>query len=58
MRLSLEALQVLDAIDRKGSFAAAAHELHRVPSAITYSVRQLEDGLGIEIFDRAGIAPC
>ena len=54
MKLSLEALQVLDAIDRKGSFAAAAEDLHRVPSAITYSVRQLEDGLGIELFDRRG----
>src|SRR5690349_6988517 len=54
MRLSLEALQVLDAIDRKGSFAAAADELHRVPSAITYSVRQLEEGLGVTLFDRRG----
>jgi len=54
MKLSLEALQVLDAIDRKGSFASAADELHRVPSAVTYSVRQLEDGLGVEIFDRRG----
>src|ERR1700674_4122501 len=54
MRLTLEALQVLDAIDRKGSFAAAADDLHRVPSAITYSVRQLEEGLGIELFDRRG----
>src|SRR6058998_2978630 len=54
MKLSLEALQVIDAIDRKGSFAAAADELHRVPSAITYSVRQLEDGLGVEVFDRRG----
>lgn len=54
MRLSLEALQVLDAIDRKGSFASAAGDLHRVPSAITYSVRQLEEGLGIDLFDRSG----
>jgi DNA-binding transcriptional LysR family regulator len=54
MRLSLDSLQVIDAIDRKGSFAAAADELHRVPSAITYSVRQLEDGLGILLFDRKG----
>jgi DNA-binding transcriptional LysR family regulator len=54
MRLTLEALQVLDAIDRKGSFASAADELHRVPSAITYSVRQLEDGLGVSLFDRSG----
>ena len=54
MRLSLDAIEVLDAIDRKGSFAAAAGELHRVPSAITYSVKQLEEGLGIDLFDRRG----
>jgi len=54
MRLSIDSLEVIDAIDRKGSFAAAAHELHRVPSAITYSVRQLEEGLGVELFDRRG----
>lgn len=54
MRLSLDALTVLDAIDRRGSFAAAAEELHRVPSAVTYSVQKLEDDLGILIFDRSG----
>lgn len=54
MRLSLDAIEVLDAIDRKGSFAAAAGELHRVPSAITYSVRQLEESLAVELFDRSG----
>ena len=52
MRLSLDALQVIDAIDRRGSFAAAADELHRVPSAITYSVKQLEENLGLTLFDR------
>ena len=54
MPLSLESLQVLDAIERRGSFAGAAGELHRVPSAITYSVRQLEERLGVELFDRRG----
>jgi DNA-binding transcriptional LysR family regulator len=54
MRLSLDALQVLDAIDRKGSFAAAAQELHRVPSAITYTVQQLEQDLEVALFDREG----
>jgi DNA-binding transcriptional LysR family regulator len=53
-KISLEALQVLDAIDRKGSFAAAAEELHRVPSAVTYSMRQLESALGVEVFVRGG----
>lgn len=54
MRLSLDALTVLDAIDRGGSFAAAAEELHRVPSAVTYAVQKLEEDLGILIFDRSG----
>lgn len=54
MRLSLEFIQVIDAIERNGSFAAAATELHRVPSAITYSVHQIEQGLGVSVFDRTG----
>jgi DNA-binding transcriptional LysR family regulator len=54
MRLSIDSIEVLDAIDRNGSFSAAAAELHRVPSAITYSVRQLEEALGVELFDRRG----
>jgi DNA-binding transcriptional LysR family regulator len=54
MRLTLDALIVLDAIERKGSFAAAADALHRVPSAITYAVQKLEEELGILLFDRSG----
>jgi DNA-binding transcriptional LysR family regulator len=52
--LSLDALSVLDAIDRKGSFAAAAEELHRVPSAITCRVQKPEQALDILLFDRRG----
>ncbi|HXF65507.1 MAG TPA: LysR family transcriptional regulator [Burkholderiales bacterium] len=54
MKLSLDALLVLDAIDRKGSFAAAAAELDRVPSAVTYTVRKLEEDLDVLLFDRRG----
>ncbi|MBL8528089.1 MAG: LysR family transcriptional regulator [Burkholderiales bacterium] len=54
MKLSLDALAVLDAIDRKGSFAAAADELHRVPSAITYTIQKLEQDLDLLLFDRRG----
>ncbi len=54
MNLTLEALQILDAIDRNGSFAGAASELDRVPSALTYSVRKLEDDLDVLLFDRSG----
>lgn len=52
--LSLDALQVLDAIERRGSFAAAAEELDRVPSAISYSVQKLEENLGVTLFQRVG----
>ena len=54
MPLSLESLLVLDAIDRRGSFAGAAIELDHVPSAITYVVRKLEDQLDVLLFDRRG----
>jgi DNA-binding transcriptional LysR family regulator len=52
MALSLESLEVLDAIERKGSFAAAAHEMGKVPSALTYVVRKLEEDLDVLLFDR------
>lgn len=54
MRLSLDSLQVLDAIERHGTFAAAATALHRVPSAVSYAIQKLEQDLGVTIFDRDG----
>ena len=43
---------MIDTIARTGSFAAAARELGKVPSALTYSVRQLEEALDVLLFDR------
>lgn len=54
LRISLDALQVLDAIDRRGSFSAAGKELHKVPSTISYTVTTLEEGLGVALFERQG----
>jgi len=54
MRFTLEGVEALEAIARTGTFAAAAAELHKVPSAVSYQVRQLEEGLGVELFDRSG----
>ena len=51
--LTPDALLMMDTIARSGSFAAAARELGRVPSALTYSVRQLEDALDVLLFDRS-----
>lgn len=52
--LSLDAIQVIDAIARNGSFSAAAAALGKVPSAVTYTVRQLEAELDVLLFDRRG----
>ena len=54
LKISLEGLQVLDAIDRRGSIAAASTELHRVPSTISYAVAKLEEDLGVAVFERSG----
>ena len=50
--LTPDALTMMDVIARTGSFAAAAREMGKVPSALTYSVRQLEDALDVLLFDR------
>ena len=54
MRLNLEALLILDALDRHGSFAAAAAVLFKTPSALSYMVQKLESDLDITLLDRSG----
>jgi DNA-binding transcriptional LysR family regulator len=54
LKLSLDALQIMDAIDRRGSFSAAGKELYRVPSTISYAITKLEEGLGVPLFERIG----
>ncbi|MEP7728087.1 LysR substrate-binding domain-containing protein [Marinomonas primoryensis] len=51
--VTLEALRVLEAIHQLGSFAAAADALFKVPSALTYTVKKLEEDLGVALFDRS-----
>jgi DNA-binding transcriptional LysR family regulator len=54
LRLTLDALQIIDAIDRRGSFTAAGKELYRVPSTISYTVSTFEENLGVQLFERLG----
>lgn len=54
MKISLELLEILDAIDRHGSFSAAAEVLFRVPSAISHAIAKLEQELGTPLFIREG----
>lgn len=54
MRINLDVLQILDAIDRHGSFAAAAESLYKTPAALSYMVQKLESELNITLLDRSG----
>ncbi|EJL6390229.1 LysR family transcriptional regulator [Vibrio vulnificus] len=49
---SKPSLEMLDTVARLGSFTAAAGVLHKVPSAISYGVRQVEQELGVLLFRR------
>ena len=52
--ITIEALKVLDVIDRRGSYAAAAEELDKVPSALSYVVQKLEEQLEVTLFQKQG----
>jgi DNA-binding transcriptional LysR family regulator len=54
LKLTLEAIELVDAIARHGSFAAAAARLNKVPSTISYAVAKLEEQLGMQLFERNG----
>jgi DNA-binding transcriptional LysR family regulator len=51
---TLDQLRVLAAIADAGSFSAAARQLNRAQSVISYTVANLETQLGVALFDRAG----
>ncbi|WP_299002209.1 DNA-binding transcriptional activator PunR [uncultured Shewanella sp.] len=50
--LSEQSLQLIDMVARVGSFTAAANKLHKVPSAVSYAVKQVEEELGVILFER------
>ena len=54
VNITLEQARTLDAVAHHGSFAKAARALHKVHSAVLYSVKQLEDAVGLPLFDRSG----
>ena len=49
---TLDQLRVLLAVVKAGSFAAAARELNRATSVISYTIGNLEGQLGVRLFDR------
>lgn len=54
MRINLEVLLILDAIDKHGSFATAAESLFKTPAALSYMIQKLESDLNITLLDRSG----
>ena len=54
MRINLDVLLILDAIDKHGTFAAAAESLFKTPAALSYMIQKLESDLSIELLDRSG----
>jgi len=52
--ITIEVLETIDAIDRRGSFAKAAEDLNKATSAVSYAVQKLEEQLDIALFQRQG----
>lgn len=55
--LNLDQLRVFVAIADHGSFSAAARRLHRAQSAVSNAILNLENALGVTLFDRNGWKP-
>jgi LysR family transcriptional regulator for metE and metH len=51
-------LEIIRAVDQNGSLTAAAEKLHLTQSALSHSIRKLEDQLGAAIWRREGRSLC
>ncbi len=54
---TLDQLRVFAAVAETGSFSAAARRLHRAQSAISYAIANLEELLGLALFERGHRRP-
>jgi DNA-binding transcriptional LysR family regulator len=55
--LTLDQMRTFVAIADNGSFRAAARRLARAQSAVSHAIANLEDQLGVTLFDRSGHRP-
>lgn len=55
--MSLRNLRILTAVASKGTFAAAAEQLGLTQSAISLQMKNLEEELGVQLFERTGRSP-
>jgi DNA-binding transcriptional LysR family regulator len=54
MNVSLRQLRVFETVARLSSFTRAAEELHLTQPAVSMQVRQLEDEVGLPLFEKLG----
>jgi DNA-binding transcriptional LysR family regulator len=53
-RISLDQWSALVAVVEAGGYAAASARLHRTQSTVTYTIKKLEDLLGLKVFELQG----
>jgi DNA-binding transcriptional LysR family regulator len=53
--MKIATFSTLDAVLRNGTMAAAAKEMHITPSAVSMQIKQIEQYLGQQLFDRSGL---
>jgi DNA-binding transcriptional LysR family regulator len=54
IRLTLHQLNILEAVARGGSFSRASAELHLSQPAVSMQIKQLEEALGLPLFEQIG----
>lgn len=54
MHITLRQLKVFEAVARLGSFTRAAEELHLTQPAVSMQIRQLEESVGLPLFEQLG----
>ncbi|MDP3483405.1 MAG: LysR family transcriptional regulator, partial [Sulfuricella sp.] len=54
LHVTLRQLQVFEAVARHLSFSRAAEELHLTQPAVSMQIKQLEEGVGLPLFEQIG----
>ncbi len=53
-RITLDQWAALVAVVEQGGYGPASERLHRTQSTVTYTIKKLEDQLGLKVFERQG----
>jgi len=54
MQITIRQLQVFEAVARQLSYTRAAEELHLTQPAVSMQVKQLENSIGLPLFEQIG----